>query len=104
MKPSLRPGLLRNLQIGFGLSLFLLCVSSVASYKSIRGLMNSSRLVDHTDSMLFRTARIHTLLQEAESGQRGFLITGDSTLLGSLNEAERSLGAAIDSLEEMTAD
>jgi signal transduction histidine kinase/DNA-binding response OmpR family regulator/CHASE3 domain sensor protein len=104
MNSKFRPGLLRNLQIGFGLSLFLLGVSSIASFNAIRSLMAGSRLVDHTDSVLIRTERIHTLLQDAESGQRGYLITGDSTLLGSLYGAENALNAVIDSLGEMTAD
>ncbi len=48
------PGLLRNLQIGFGLSLLILIVSSVASYSSIHNLLESSYWVDHTDSVIIQ--------------------------------------------------
>ena len=54
MKLQFRPGILRSLQIGFGLSLLLLIVTAVASYSSIRKLMDNSQWVDHADSVLIK--------------------------------------------------
>jgi signal transduction histidine kinase/CheY-like chemotaxis protein/CHASE3 domain sensor protein len=99
-----RPGLLRNLQIGFGLSLLILIVTSVASYSSIRNLLDGSQWVDHTDSVIIKIDRVQSLLRSAESGQRGFLLTGDTSYLRALNDAGEMVGLVVDSIEGMTAD
>src|SRR5580658_10346169 len=99
-----RTGLLRNLQIGFGLSLLLLIITAVASYSSISNLMGASKWVDHTDSVIIKTDRALFMIRDAESGQRGFLLTGDSTFLQDFNGALDGLHAIIDSIGEMTAD
>ncbi|HUB60266.1 MAG TPA: ATP-binding protein, partial [Puia sp.] len=98
------PGLLRNLQIGFGLSLLLLVIMAIASYSSIVNQMQASKWVDHTDSVIIETDRALFVLRDAESGQRGYLLTGDSTFLQDLNGALDQLHAIIDSIAGMTAD
>ena len=72
MNLATRPGLLRNLQIGFGLSLLILIVSSVASYSSIQNLLESARQVDHTDSVINRLEDVMSTMKDAETGQRGY--------------------------------
>jgi CHASE3 domain sensor protein len=99
-----RPGLLRNLQIGFGLSLLILIITSVASYSSIRKLLDSSQWVDHTDSVLIRIDRVQSLFRNAESGQRGYLLTGDTTYLRAFYGAEEQINILVDSLDQMTTD
>ncbi len=99
-----RPRLLRNLQIGFGLSLLLLIITSVASYSSISNQVTASKWVDHTDSVIIKTDRALFTLRDAESGQRGFLLTGDSTFLRDFNGALDTLHGIIDSISEMTVD
>ncbi|HWK07729.1 MAG TPA: response regulator [Puia sp.] len=99
-----RPGLLRNLQIGFGLSLLILVISSVASYSSISNLLDSSALVDHTDSVIIELQREQAVLRNAESSQRGYLLTGDTTYLQPLIEARGRTLRLADSIRLMTAD
>ena len=99
-----RPRLLRNLQIGFGLSLLLLIITAVASFSSISNLMVASKWVDHTDSVIIKTDRALFVLRDAESGQRGYLLTGDSTFLRDFNGALDTLHGIIDSIGEMTID
>ena len=81
MNTVTRPGLLRNLQIGFGLSLLILIITSIASYSSIQNLLDSARSVDHTDSVINRLETALSTLKDAETGQRGYLLTGDTTFL-----------------------
>ncbi|HET6255685.1 MAG TPA: response regulator [Puia sp.] len=99
-----RPGLLRNLQIGFGLSLSLLIITAIASYVSITKLMDASKLVDHTDSVIIETDRALFTLRDAEAGPRGFLLTGDSTFLADYTGALERVHNIIDSIGVMTAD
>ncbi|HVV03176.1 MAG TPA: response regulator [Puia sp.] len=104
MKIVTQPGLLRNLQIGFGLSLLILIVSSVASYSSIQGLLNSARQVDHTDSVINKLDMALSTLKDAETGQRGYLLTGDTTYLRPYNGAQVKALALVDDVRSMTID
>ncbi len=99
-----RPGLLRNLQIGFGLSLLILIITSVASFSSISNLLDGSKWVDHTDSVIIKLDNTLSVLRDAESGPRGFLLTGDSTYLRSYNTVAGRISVILDSIREMTSD
>jgi len=83
MKSSVK----RNLLIGFGVSMLLLIVSSVASYNSIKGLINSIDQVNHTDSVIQTLESVLSTLKDAETGQRGFLLTGEEKFLEPYNGA-----------------
>ncbi len=104
MNITSRPGILRNLQIGFGLSLLLLIITAVASYSSIRNLMDSSQWVDHTDSVLIKIDRVHSLLRDAESAQRGYLLTGDIDFQPATDVVQSQVTQVVDSIETMTSD
>lgn len=64
---------LRNLQIGFGFSLLLLLASSTASYISIKEQISNRTKVDHSRRVIASANKILNDLQNAETGQRGFL-------------------------------
>ncbi len=67
----------RNIVIGFGFSLLLLILSSTASFISIRNLISSAGWVDHTNQIILELEKVNSLLTEAETSQRGYLLTGD---------------------------
>lgn len=71
----------RNIVIGFGFSLLLLIISSVASFISIRSLLSSAKWVDHTHHVIVELEKVNTLLLETETNQRGYLLTGDESFL-----------------------
>ena len=104
MNLVMRPGLLRNLQIGFGLSLLILVLTSIASYSSITSLLESSRRVDHTDSVINQLSGALTTMKDAESGQRGYLLTGDTVFLRHYNGAQEQVLATLNNIQSMTAD
>lgn len=104
MKIVTRPALLRNLRIGFGLSLFILIVSSIASYSSIQNLLAGARQVDHTDSVINRLEMALSTLKDAETGQRGYLLTGDTTYLRPYNGAQEKALALVNDVRRMTMD
>jgi signal transduction histidine kinase/DNA-binding response OmpR family regulator/CHASE3 domain sensor protein len=104
MNIATRPGLLRNLQIGFGLSLLILIITSVASYSSIQNLLDGSRLVDHSDSVIDEMNNALSALKDAETGQRGYLLTDDTAFLGPYNGAHEKAMSLMDSIRAMTSD
>ncbi|RFM27750.1 response regulator [Deminuibacter soli] len=94
----------RNLIVGFGLSLLLLVVSSVASYMSISNLLDSTKWVNHTYKVIQGLDNVMSTLKDAETGQRGYLITGDDVFLEPYKGArERALGYLQD-VHDLTLD
>ncbi|SHN07139.1 CHASE3 domain-containing protein [Chitinophaga sp. CF418] len=59
----------------------LLVVSSVASFFSIRNLLQSAFWVDHTNAVIYRLENTLSFMKDAETGQRGYLLTGDEDFL-----------------------
>jgi len=94
----------RNLLVGFGISLMLLIVSSVASYISIRNLLESVELVQHTNQVIHATETSLSILKDAETGQRGFLLTGDEDFLEPYNGAYSKAIDEVKKVKSLTRD
>lgn len=94
----------RNLIIGFGFSLLLLVISSVASYMSIRNLLESSEQVEHTNSVIRGLDKVVTQLINAETGQRGYLLTGEENFLQPYQGAIEEAKEAITEVKGLTSD
>ncbi|MGV3657335.1 MAG: CHASE3 domain-containing protein, partial [Chitinophagaceae bacterium] len=71
----------RNLLIGYSISLVLLVISSVASYISINNLLSSSQMVRKTNAVIRSLDKVQIALKNGESGQRGYLLTGEDPFL-----------------------
>lgn len=96
--------LTRNLQMGFGLSLFILISISVASYISIQNLFESSHWVDHSNLVIRKLEYTASVMKDAETGQRGFLLTGDYKFLEPYNGAYRKAIKSVNEVQELTID
>jgi CHASE3 domain sensor protein len=93
-----------NLQFGFGISLVLLVISSVASYLSIQKLLDSTKMVKHTDEVILNVENILSTLKDAETGQRGFLLTGDYKFLEPYNGSYQRAISSAEKVQQMTVD
>ena len=87
--------------------------SLVAGVLIFNGLMTKHRLdvqlrdqesLAHTREVLFQLEHAESALKDAESGQRGYLFTGNNTYLAPYDRATREIGSSIDSLASLTAD
>jgi CheY-like chemotaxis protein/signal transduction histidine kinase/CHASE3 domain sensor protein len=94
----------RNLIIGYGISLLLLIVSAVASYVSIRNLLDSAELVNHTNEVQMKVENVLAILRDAETGQRGYLLTGDDIFLEPYNGAYDKASVVINDVKKLTED
>lgn len=94
----------RNLSIGFGLSFLILLLSTVASYVSIDKLINNLRLVNSTNSIISELESVISTLKDAETGQRGYLLSGDREFLDPYNGAEYKIANTFVSLRELIKD
>jgi signal transduction histidine kinase/DNA-binding response OmpR family regulator/CHASE3 domain sensor protein len=96
--------LTRNLIIGFGFSLVLLLGSSIASYISIHNLLNSSGWVTHTYEVISDLDEMVAPIRNAESAQRGFILSGDPAYLDPFSGAFQQSLLSLDKVKGLTVD
>ena len=94
----------RNVIIAFGFSLLLLFVSSIASLTSIRNLISSAKWVEHTNEVISELEHFNGIMQEAESSQRGYLLTGDPSFLRPYEANNKLVRDKIGTIRQLTAD
>ena len=94
----------RNLLIGFGFSLLILIISSIISYISINQLIDSQRWVEHTTQVKLGLDQLISRMKDAETGQRGFLLTGEETFLEPYNGARSEVMELIANTQMLTRD
>ena len=94
----------RNLLISSLVSLFVLTISSVASFISIKSLLNSNFWVNHTQDVIYNLNEGSAIITEAQTSMRGYLLTGDEQFVDRFNESEARSNTYFDKLEELTAD
>jgi len=100
MKTTLK----NNLRLGLGLSLIILFISSLASYVSISNLIKSTELVKHSDEVILDVQNIISTLKDAETGQRGYLLTGNKVFLEPYNGASDTALNTLNKVGENTKD
>ncbi|HUI70857.1 MAG TPA: PAS domain S-box protein [Spirochaetia bacterium] len=83
--------------------LFLLGVAYTA-FQRIDDLREAARWVDHTIRVSEAASRLMTNLDDAETGERGFIITGNRDYLRSYDNAQRTIPGTIADLRFLTAD
>jgi PAS domain S-box-containing protein len=86
------------------LVLTLLLGAGWVSYRSLHQLAADEGWVNHTHEVLNRLGRSLSLLQDAETGQRGYLLTADPSFQAPLQQARRQIGANEQALARLMAD
>lgn len=88
----------------FGLFLILLCVNSWITWHELRVQMADEAWTLHTRQVLLELSRTESLISDAETGQRGFLYTGDPKYLAPYNQAIQQVQPELDALAQLTGD
>ncbi|MFC0777494.1 response regulator [Flavobacterium sp. HJSW_4] len=94
----------RNLLISSLVSLFVLTISSVASFVSIKSLLSSNFWVNHTQDVIYNLNEGSSIITEAQTSMRGYLLTGDEQFVERFNDAERRSNNYFEKLDELTSD
>jgi len=82
----------------------LLVVIPVLTYRNTNQLNEDARWVAHTQEVLGHTADVLLTLVDAETGQRGFIITGKDDFLQPYNAALGRLDERLAKLKDKTQD
>jgi methyl-accepting chemotaxis protein len=94
----------KKIAIGFAVSFLLLLGIGGVAYRSIDAITKTSYWVTHTHNVLEHLTALVSQLKDAETGQRGFVITGDETYLEPYEAAIVSVPKLLKDLRELTAD
>jgi signal transduction histidine kinase/DNA-binding response OmpR family regulator/CHASE3 domain sensor protein len=92
------------LLIGLGVVVAFFLSSSLMGYFKIRTLRDNSGMVAHTHEVIVAVGDILSLVTDAETGQRGYLLTGDPEYLEPYNEALRKIDVRVADLARLIAD
>lgn len=102
--------MLKSLKIGtkigisFALSLATLTTIGLISYQSTNELIENSHQERHTYEVLSQLEELNLQLTNAETGQRGYIITGEQRYLEPYNAAIQVLNQKVKELQRLTAD
>ncbi len=94
----------RQLQLVFALSILILLASSYASFYTNKKLIDSSELVNHTNEVIISAERMMSSVKDAETGQRGYIITGDKAFLEPYTGGYERTLRLLEHLKRLTAD
>lgn len=88
----------------FGLAVLVLVAIQVLSFVTIRQLLENDRLVTHTSTVLNEAQALLTGVVDAETGQRGYLLTGEEPYLAPYNAALGTVNDHLTRLKGLIAD
>src|SRR5690348_13935312 len=93
----------RRLAFVFVPLLCLIFVNGLLALRSFDNVAARERVVSHTHAVEAQIAAVETALGDAETGQRGYLLTGDATYLAPYTAARASINAQVARLQALTA-
>ncbi|MBB3121759.1 CHASE3 domain-containing protein [Pseudoduganella violacea] len=94
----------RKLAFGFTVSSTFLIAIGMAAYWSIYVLIATAGSVTHTQRVLEQVSGLLSQMKDAETGQRGYLLTGDPVYLEPFQATSTGIATAMAELRTLTAD
>jgi PAS domain S-box-containing protein len=101
---AMKRSLTRQINIGLGVALGLLAVNAAISYRNTLKLIENEQSVSHTHQVLAKLEQTISTLKDAETGQRGYLLTGKERYLEPYQSAIARVNQQVDDLRQLTAD
>ena len=90
--------------IGLALVLAFFLISGVTAYRNIEVLRTDSEKIWHTHEVLVSLDDLLSTTQDAETGQRGYLLTGNDRYLQPYQNAVSAVGSRIEEVASLTKD
>jgi PAS domain S-box-containing protein len=94
----------RKVGVGFALALACLGVVGLVSYLSVVRLNENAARVEHTRDVLSRLELLLAAATDAETAERGYVITGDESYLEPYRQSAAIVDAQTRRLRELTTD
>lgn len=87
----------------FVLALIIMLVLSYLLYESYLRSTAQNRRIEHAYKVILQTSELENFIKEAETGQRGYLLTNDSTFLEPYLSIRNDIKPGYDSLKRLIA-
>lgn len=94
----------RRLVGGYAVALALLVVIGLVSSSNTQKLVENSGWVEHTHEVIAGTEGIASALTDAETGQRGYLLTGVDSYLAPYTAAQQDVATHLAEVRGLTSD
>src|SRR3954471_6851869 len=94
----------KGLVIGAGLVVALLIVDAALSFKNTRELNHDAQLVTHTSEVLESLEEVVSTVKDAETGQRGYIITGETSYLAPYDRGRAEISRKVARAKMLTVD
>src|SRR5207244_8127775 len=101
---SMRWPMGRTAAAGLALALGVLLVNAWVAFWNTHRLVQNERAVDHTRKVLVQLESLLAAATDAETGQRGYLLSGDPAYLRPYEAAGGRIDEQFDQLQALTAD
>lgn len=89
---------------GFAAGMVIILAIGASAYVSTQRLVEANRWVTHTHQVIEGLQRVQRLLDDAETGERGFVLIGEERYLEPYDAAAGEIQPDIDALVELTGD
>jgi PAS domain S-box-containing protein len=89
---------------GFVILLAILLADAWVTKRQLNQQIETGLWVSHTRQVQLQISDVESLLKDAETGQRGFLYTGDEQYLAPYNQAVTEVDSHVNALAELTSD
>ncbi len=93
-----------KLGAGFGIALAIFVIVGVVSYGNVEKQTEDATWVAHTHEVIATLTRVLSTMQDAETGQRGFIITADESYLAPYTAALAAIDTHLKHLAELVSD
>ncbi|OXA85477.1 CHASE3 domain-containing protein [Flavobacterium hercynium] len=93
-----------SLRVIFVIAVFILLFLSSIGYKHNQDLNESSKLVMHTYEINIQLERLMSAIKDAETGQRGYIITRNDRFLSPYTYSRDKVNTSFITLKKLTAD
>jgi diguanylate cyclase (GGDEF)-like protein len=94
----------KRIVTGFGLVLLLIASLGWLANRSTRQFLNNSLRVSHSYEVLAKFEGILSLMKDIETGQHGFIVTGNERYLEPYEASKHEIGLVLQDLHDLTGD
>jgi signal transduction histidine kinase/CheY-like chemotaxis protein/CHASE3 domain sensor protein len=102
--PARRAGMDPFVSLGLAVVLAFFLISGGVAYLNIQTLREDNQKIVHSHQVVTTLDGLLSTVQDAETGQRGFLLTGDEHYLEPYNAALLAVTSQLNALSELTRD
>jgi methyl-accepting chemotaxis protein len=94
----------KKIGAGYALAIAIMAIIGISSYLSLNRLIDVASWKDHTYQVSDKLNTVLSVLKDAETGQRGYIIAGEDRYLEPYKAAIGEIDADIESVRNLTTD